>query len=169
MNNPDRRISPKTIAFVITMGGLANILALVAIPIGITSIHLIQLPIILTGLVLGPLAGGLVGFVGAVTMAFTLLKPNPYILLGNAILGGLTGLFYRYLGKRGWRPIIPQTVSVLIAYAVQMPYVYVTDIYLMGMPQPIVLVIILKLLLEDLVSVFISHVILYRLELSKIL
>jgi uncharacterized membrane protein len=79
------------------MCAVANILGFFTIPIGIAKIHLMQLPIILTGLALGPCSGGLVGSIGAVVMAFRLRPPNPYILIGNAILGFMTGMFYSRL------------------------------------------------------------------------
>lgn len=160
MNQPFMRLTPRQIAFIVTMAATANVLALLAVPLGFMSIHFIQIPIILTGLILGPLAGGFVGFIGATVMAITLQKPNFYILPGNAILGAFTGLFYhRLLGRR---PIISQLLSVLGAYVVQMPYVYVTDVYLMGMPQPVVTVIIATLLVEDLIGASVSHVVLHR-------
>ena len=129
-----------------------------------------QLPIILTGLCLGSGAGGLVGFIGAAVMAFRLQPPNPYILLGNAILGFMTGAFYSCLKKMRRRPIIPQVISVLGAYFVQFPYVYMTDVYLMSIPSHVVLAVILpKLLTEDLISVLLSHFILFRVDLANIL
>jgi len=140
------------------------------IPLGIAEIHLMQLPIILAGLALGPGAGGLVGFIGAAVMAFRLRPPNPYILLGNAILGFFTGLFYLRLKKIKGRPIIPQVISVLGAYIVQFPYVYATDVYLMSIPSAVVLMVILpKLLLEDIISVLLSHFILFRVKIAEIL
>jgi uncharacterized membrane protein len=167
---PDRKITPKQIAFVAVMCALANVLGFFMIPIGLASIHLMQLPIILTGLSLGSWAGGLVGFAGAVVMAYRLSPPNPYILLGNAILGFFTGLFYSRLKEVGGRPIIPQLISVLAAYIVQAPYVYVTDIYLMPIPPPVVLTIILpKLLLEDIISVLLCHFVLFRVDVAEIL
>lgn len=152
------------------MCALANILGIFSIPLGLTSIHLMQLPIILSGLVLGSWSGGITGFIGTILMAYTLSPSNPYILLGNAILGFFTGLIYSYLKKTKKRQIIPQTLSVLAAYLIQLPYVYITDVYFMPIPSQVVLTVILpKLLLEDLISVLISHIVLYRIELNKIL
>jgi len=152
------------------MCAVANVLGFFTIPIGITEIHLMQLPIILTGLALGPVTGGLVGFIGAAVMAFRLRPTNLYILPGNAILGFFTGLFYLGLKKMRGRPVIPQVISVLGAYVVQFPYVYVTDVYLMSMPSPIVLTVILpKLLLEDIISVLLAHVILFRVKVAEVL
>ncbi len=164
------KISTKKIAFISIMCALANILGIFSIPLGLTSIHLMQLPIILSGLVLGSWSGGITGFIGTILMAYTLSPSNPYILLGNAILGFFTGLFYSYLKKTKKRQIIPQTLSVLAAYLIQLPYVYITDVYFMPIPSQVVLTVILpKLLLEDLISVLISHIVLYRIELNKIL
>lgn len=152
------------------MCALANILGIFSIPLGLTSIHLMQLPIILSGLVLGLWSGGITGFIGTILMAYTLSPSNPYILLGNAILGFFTGLIYSYLKKTKKRQIIPQTLSVLAAYLIQLPYLYITDVYFMPIPSQVVLTVILpKLLLEDMISVLISHIVLYRIELNKIL
>ncbi len=103
-------------------------------------------------------------------MAFRLRPPNPYILLGNAILGLITGVFYSRLKHMGGRPIVSQVISVLGAYILQFPYVYVTDVYLMSMPSAVVLTVILpKLLLEDLISVLLAHFILFRVDIAEIL
>ena len=159
----------RRVAFVVVMVALSNILGLppFIVSLGVMNIHFIQIPIILTGLALGAVAGGLVGLIGAMTMALTLPVPNFYILPGNAILGCVTGLLYGVLAKRKWKPIISRIVSALGAYAVQVPYVYVTDVYLMRMPQPVVVTIVFTLLVEDLISVFLSHIVLYRVSIPK--
>lgn len=144
------------------MAATANIIALLAIPLGFMSIHFISIPIILTGLALGPLAGGLVGFIGATVMAISLQTPNLYILPGNAILGALTGLFYSRLGKLGSKPIMSQVLSVLGAYLIQTLYIYVTDAYLMSIPQPLVMIIIATLLVENVIGILVSHMALDR-------
>jgi len=152
------------------MCAVANVLGLFSIPIGLTKFHFMQLPIILSALALGPWIGGMVGFIGATTMAFNLPSPNLYLLPGNAILGFFTGLFYLGLKKMRGRPVIPQVICVLGAYVVQFPYVYVTDVYLMRMLSGFVLTVILpKLLLEDIISVLLSHFILFRVDIAKIL
>ena len=166
----NRGLTSKLVAFIAVMCAVANVLGFFTIPLGIAEIHLMQLPIILTGLALGPAAGGLIGFLGAAVMAFRLRPPNPYILLGNAILGFFTGLFYLRLKKIKGRPIIPQVISVLGAYILQFPYVYVTDVYLMSMPSAIVLTLILpKLLVEDIICGLLAHFILFRVNIGEIL
>lgn len=170
MDKRNRRISSRFIAFVIIMSAVANVLGLAAIPIGAMSIHFMQLPMILAGLVGGSLSGGFVGFVGAIVMALTTPKGiNPYIPLGNAILGSFTGLFYSGLRKMVKKPIVPQVISAMSAFVVQAPYTYVTDVYLMSMPPPVVYGILLKLLVEDLISVLICSLILYRVDIAEML
>lgn len=96
------------------MAALSNILALVTMPLGAFTIHLIQLPILLAGLAAGPYFGGLVGFVSALVMAFTLPVPNPYILLGNAPLGFLTGLIFSRLHATSLSPHVARIASAMM-------------------------------------------------------
>jgi uncharacterized membrane protein len=164
----NKKITAKEIAFIAIMSSLANILSWFSIPIGLTSIHLTQLPIILTALSLGRWSGGLVGFVGAITMAYRLIPVNPYILFGNAILGYFTGFFYSHLKKMKTRIVIPQTISVLASYLIQTPYLYLTDVYLVSIPTKIVLTIILpKLLVENIISVLLCHLVIYRVDIYQ--
>lgn len=161
-----RKRSSKLVAFVAAMAGLANLFGLLAIPVGLTSIHFMQLPIILTGLAVGAVPGAFVGLVGSLVMAFRLPMTNPYIIVGNAMLGLFTGFFYSRTKSWKARPAIPQLISVIAAYLIQAPYVYVTDIYLMSMPAAVVQAILLMLLAEDLVSLFISHIIMFRVDIA---
>ena len=84
-------------------------------------------------------------------------------------MGFFTGLFYSTIRKMESRPLVPQAIAVVGAYLVQAPYVFVTDTYLMGMPAPVVFVIMGVLALEDVVSVFICHAVLYRIDIRKAL
>ena len=68
------------------------------------------------------------------------------------------------------KPVVPQAISVLAAYIIQVPYIYVTDVYLMPLPSQVVLTIILpKLLLENVISVLLCHFILFRIDITNIL
>ena len=159
----------KQIAFVAVMSALANVLGYFSIPVGATRIHFMQLPIIFSGLALGSVVGGAVGFTGAAVMAFALQPPNPFILLGNAILGFCTGFFHSKIKERR-PPILPQLVAVLGAIAVQFPYTYVSDVYGMLMPAALVVYTILpKLFVEDLISLLLAHVVLYRVDVRTML
>jgi hypothetical protein len=151
------------------MVALANLLGLLKLPMGPLTIHLLQLPIILTGLVLGGSAGGTVGLVGAILGAFTLSQPNPYIIPGNAILGFFTGLLYNRLRGLNTGPIVPQSLAVLGAFLLQAPYAYLTDVYLMAIPPAIVQVLLLTLFMEDIISLLVCHFILFRVDILRLL
>src|SRR5512136_1101111 len=97
----------RRISFTIVMCALSSVLALFTIPIGFTSLHVTQFPVILTGLVTGPLTGSVVGLLGTIVMAYRLSPPNPYIVFGNAILGFFSGLLYSNLRKMKAKPVIP--------------------------------------------------------------
>ncbi|MCJ7771069.1 ECF transporter S component [Candidatus Bathyarchaeota archaeon] len=157
----------RRMSFVIVMCALSSALALFTIPIGFTSLHVTQFPIILTGLIAGPWTGSMVGLLGTIVMAYRLTPPNPYIVFGNAMLGFFTGLLYSNLKKIKTRPIVPQVLSTLGAYAIQSPYVYLTDVYLAGIPSQVVLTILLpSLLVEDIICVLFSHLVIYRMKLD---
>ncbi len=163
------KLDSRVMAFVATMSGLANVLGLFVAHTGVVNIHFSQIPVILAGLGVGPLSGAFVGFFGFVIAAFRLPRANPYIMGGNAILGFFSGLFYSKIRGMKTRPIVPQLIAVLAAYLVQAPYIFVTDVYLMAMPVPIVLAIMAVLFLEDIISAFICHAILYRIDIRKAL
>ena len=81
----------------------------------------------------------------------------------------MTGFFYLRIKGMSNRLILPHMISVALAYVVQFPYVYVTDVYLMGMPNLVVVGILGVLFVEDLISALISHVILYRVDVHALL
>lgn len=159
----------KQIAFIAVMSALANILGYLSIPIGLTRIHFMQLPIIITGFALGAVAGGVVGFIGATVMALNLATPNLFLLPGNALLGFFAGFFFSKF-KNTKPPIVPQLLALIGALIIQFPYVYATDVYLVSMPSDLVLYTILpKLFVEDVASLFIAHVILFRVDVISLL
>jgi len=104
-------------------------------------IHFFQYLIFLAAFIFGPVGGILSGAFGSLYTAIAL--NNPYIAIGNIILGGLAGLFMRK--KLGVMP------SVLLAYAIQMPWLWVTDIYLAGMAMKYVNMIVIALLVSNII------------------
>jgi hypothetical protein len=87
-------------------------------------IHFFPAAIILAAVFYGAGGGLVAGLSGSLYSA--LFLGNPYILVGNAILGLLTGVFYKRSGK-----IIP---SVVLAFACQLPWLILTDYYFVGLP-----------------------------------
>jgi len=106
-------------------------------------IHFFQYAIFLAALLYGPIGGFVSGAIGSVYVAIAL--NNPYILVGNVILGLCFGLFIRY----GWNVVS----AVLIAYMIQLPWLWVTDVYLTNMPVSVVNTIVLSLLISNLIFV----------------
>jgi len=100
------------------MAALANVLSLPSIAVSITpelTVHFSQLPILIAGVVTGPVGGMMTGAVGGLYMSFTRI---PFIVGGLAILGLATGLF----GKK-MRPFL----AGILGWLVQAPYVAITD------------------------------------------
>lgn len=108
------RTKTRFVAFVAAMSALSNALGVLVIPTVLVTLHLVQLPVVFSALAAGSVAGGLVGFFGTFVMAFTLAKPSPYIMGGNAILGFLTGVFYLRMKELSDRSILSQTISVIL-------------------------------------------------------
>ena len=118
-----------------------NFLALFHFQLFGLRIHFFQYLIFLAAFIFGPVGGILSGGLGSLYTAIAL--NNPYIAIGNMILGGFVGLFMRY--KIG---VIP---SVILAYAIQVPWLWVTDIYLAGMAMKYVNMIIIALLVSNII------------------
>ena len=87
-------------------------------------IHFFPAAIILAALIFGAAGGLVAGIAGSVYSA--LLLGNPYLIVGNALFGLLTGVFYKKTDK-----II---LSVLLAFACELPWLIITDYYLVNLP-----------------------------------
>ncbi|MDO8340092.1 MAG: hypothetical protein Q7T16_05555 [Candidatus Burarchaeum sp.] len=125
------------------------------VPWGAGKFHIFQVAIFLAAGLFGPLGGILAGSLGAVGSAVAL--NNPYIIVGNVILGGLTG--YLYMCRR-WHMVF----AVLAAFAVQLPWLYYSDIYLAHMPVKAVEGIIVALMISNLMMALIASAILPSLK-----
>lgn len=168
---PEKAMSKtRLIALIAILAALSNVVMLISIPVtllGVTTrIHFIQLPILIAALGVGPLAGGLVGLIGAASMVFSVMPPNPFIMLYNGLLGFFAGLFYLILRRRRHHILLAQLAAVVGAYLVQTPLVWTLNTQVIGIPAVVVQAILLKLLFEDVVSALINHPILYRVNLA---
>ncbi len=123
------KINEKSIAALILLMFLPNLLGVLHLstPWGF-KIHLFQYAIFLAAFTFGPIGGLLSGFVGSLHAAY--LMTNPYILVGNALLGLSTGYFFR----RGH----PYLVSALLGFGIQIPWLVVTDYFLMNLPASVI-------------------------------
>jgi uncharacterized membrane protein len=86
-------------------------------------IHFFPAAIILAALIFGAAGGLVAGIAGS--LYFALFLGNPYLIVGNALFGLLTGVFYKKTNK-----II---LSVLLAFAGELPWLIITDYYLINL------------------------------------
>ena len=116
-----------------------NVLGLFHTTVFGVRVHFFQYLIFLAALVYGPFGGVVSGAFGSIWTAVAL--NNPYILIGNVILGGLFGYFV----KLKWNVIL----AAFAAYLVQMPWLYFTDVYFAGMASNAVIAIMIALFFSD--------------------
>ncbi len=138
----------KTIALFIFLLGLPNLLG--AINIGTIwgfKIHFFQATVFIAALIYGPKGGFLSGLTGSIYSAF--LMHNPYIVVGNAILGFFVGFFVRYK--------VHTIIAVMLAYAIQLPWLILTDYYLVKLPMGFILPLILALAISNLLWAIVAH------------
>lgn len=131
----------KSISVLIILAVLPNVLGLINLPtLWGFKIHLFQYAVFLAAAIYGPFGGLISGGVGSVFTS--MMMKNPYIIIGNMALGFFCGLFLR----KGAGMI----KAVLFAYIIQMPWLWLTDVYLAGMSVNMVNGVVIALLVSDL-------------------
>lgn len=138
----------KTIALFIFLLGLPNLLG--AINIGTIwgfKIHFFQVAVFIAALIYGPTGGMLSGFIGSAYSA--LLMHNPYIAVGNAILGFFVGFFVRYK--------MHTIIAVLLAYIIQLPWLVLTDYFLVNLPMGFIWRLVIALLISNIIWAAVAH------------
>ncbi|MBN2067247.1 MAG: hypothetical protein JW744_02155 [Candidatus Diapherotrites archaeon] len=122
-----------------------NVLGMIVLDTGLGfKFHLFQILIFLAAMMYGKWGGALSGAFGSVYTAIAL--GNPYIIIGNIMLGFFTGIF----AKRAHIAL-----AVLGAFAIQAPWLYYTDL-LAGMPEPAVRGVIVALLFSNIAWAFVA-------------
>lgn len=133
-------INFKSILFLGLLALLPNLLGVINLPTPFGfSIHTFQYAIFIAAILYGPFGGAISGGIGSLFSSFVL--QNPYMAIGNMLLGFMTGYFIqREIG-------IVQ--SVLLAFAIQIPWLYVTDVFLKGMPHAQVVTLLFALFISN--------------------
>lgn len=126
-----------TLLFLVMLPNLLGALHL-STPWGF-KIHFFQYAVFLAAFTFGPIGGLLSGSVGSLYAAY--LMTNPYILIGNAILGLATGCFVR----RGHSYLF----SALLGFGFQIPWIVATDCLLMNLPTSFVGGLLLALTISN--------------------
>lgn len=102
-------------------------------------VHFFPAAIILAALIFGATGGVIAGVAGSLYSA--LLLGNPYLIVGNALFGLLTGIFYKKTNK-----II---LSVLMAFICELPWLIITDYYFMHLPSGFIAKLVVVLFLAN--------------------
>ncbi len=134
------KVSEKSIMTLLFLVVLPNLLGAVHLstPWGF-KIHFFPYAVFLAAFTFGPVGGLLSGAVGSLSAAY--LMANPYILIGNAILGSATGYFVR----RGHSHL----TSALLGFCTQIPWIAATDCLLMNLPFSFVGGLLLSLAISN--------------------
>jgi hypothetical protein len=137
----------RTISVFLLLVFLPNLLGMINISAAGFKIHFFQLAVILAAAVYGPVGGLAAGLVGSINSA--MIMHNPYLIVGNMILGLFAGLFIR----KGFNAV----QAVLLAFAIQLPWLIVTDLYLVHLPISIITSIIIALLISNTIWSVVVH------------
>lgn len=134
-------ITRKSLVMLFILAILPNLIGTINLPtVWGFKIHLFQYVVFISAALYGPVGGIISGGMGSIYTAMML--SNPYIIIGNIILGSITGILFR----KGFNLIF----AVLIAYLVQIPFLWISDIYWAGMPAALVKKVIIALLISNL-------------------
>ncbi len=137
----------RTTGLFIILMALPNLLGMINISTASGfKLHLFQIAIFFAAMIYGPAGGALSGFFGSVYSAF--IMHNPYIIIGNVILGLFAGLFARKLN------II---IAVMLAYLIQLPWLVLSDHYLAGLPGSFILPLVIALAVSNLLWATLVH------------
>ena len=137
----------KRVSFLVFLVLLTNVLSIFHLDAFGLRIHFFQYLIFLAALLYGPWAGILAGGLGSIYTALAL--HNPYVIIGNIILGLCFGIFAKKL---------PVVVAAVAAYVVQLPWLLFSDIYLMHMPVAVVEEIAIALLVGNVILAFVASI-----------
>jgi hypothetical protein len=129
-----------------TLAILTFALTFAVVPFMEWKLHLFQVGIFVSAFLFGPFAGAAVGALSGSYTGLVLLN-NPWIIGGNAILGFSAAYLYTRT-----TPV----KAAMGAFAIQLPYLFITDVLFVGMSLAVVTMIALTLLVTNLFCAFIA-------------
>ena len=150
-NNPfefDRRLDRKEISILVFLVFLPNVLGMLNYDTGMGfKLHVFQLGIVLAALFYGWYGGLMAGIFGSIYSA--VIMNNPYIIIGNAILGLVAG----YLIHKGYHT----NLAIWVAFAIQIPWLIFSDYVFIGMPMNVIWMIIIALAVSNTIWAALGH------------
>jgi hypothetical protein len=102
-------------------------------------VHFFPVAVILAAMIFGAMGGLVAGIAGSLYSA--VLLGNPYLIVGNALLGVLTGIFYKKTNKI--------VLSVFLAFICEIPWLMVSDYYFMHLSVQFIAKLIVVLFLAN--------------------
>ena len=108
-------------------------------------IHTFQVAIFIAAIIFGPKGGLLSGAIGSLYSGF--LMSNPYLVIGNAILGFCVGYFAQKMNV---------ILAVLLGFGIQLPWLIATDLWLMKMPPSVLGWLVVSLLASNVIWGFLA-------------
>lgn len=142
----DVELNWKTLSLLAFLAIFPNVLGLFHTSLFGIRIHFFQYLIFLAAVIYGPVGGAISGAFGSLWTAVAL--HNPYIVIGNILLGFFVGYFF----KKGLNIML----AVLFAYLIQLPWLWVTDIYLASMPVAVVKGVVVGLFVSNMVFALVT-------------
>lgn len=134
------------LAAVVSLAVLTFALTFAVVPFAEWKLHLFQVGIFTSAFLFGPFAGAVVGALSGSYTGLFLLN-NPWIIGGNAILGFSAA--YLYTRTTPFK-------AAMGAFAIQLPYLFVTDVLFVGMSLGVVAMIALTLLVTNMFCAFMA-------------
>jgi hypothetical protein len=134
------------LAAVVTLAVVTFALTFAVVPFAEWKLHLFQVGIFTSAFLFGPIAGAAVGALSGSYTGLFLLN-NPWIIGGNAILGFSAA--YLYTRTTPFK-------AAMGAFAIQLPYLFVTDVLFVGMSLGVVTMIALTLLVTNMLCAFVA-------------
>jgi ECF transporter S component (folate family) len=114
-----KKFSSKTIVFAGVLIAMHIIFArFISIPVGqILRISISGVPLVLSGLWLGPVTGGICGLIGdLIGCAINGYAPNPFITIATVLVGLIPGLFCKFMV--GDKPGVKRFLRFLLVIAI---------------------------------------------------
>jgi hypothetical protein len=102
-------------------------------------IHFFPAAVILAAVIFGLPGGIIAGISGSLYTA--LFLGNPYVIVGNALFGAMAALFYKKTGKI--------VLAAFLAYLFQLPWLILTDYYLVNLSADFITRLVVVLLLGN--------------------
>ncbi|VVB98704.1 Uncharacterised protein [uncultured archaeon] len=131
-------------AALVSLAAIAFGLTFLVFPFEQWRVHFFQAGIFASGFLFGPLAGLAVGALSSSYNGLYVIN-NPWIIGGNALLGLSAAYFYTRMHPMK---------AVAAAFAIQVPYLIITDVFIVGMPLAVFGGILATLAAEALICGF---------------